>query len=97
MQDVPVLCRIVLLHSLAGGSFEMAKNDELWKEAKAKCRLNQETIRMAKELGLNPKSLIKNIPSPGQHWKDPVHVWIQELYQKKKSKESARTDAVKKL
>ncbi|MEW5818293.1 MAG: hypothetical protein AB1798_23255 [Spirochaetota bacterium] len=51
------------------------KNDQLWAEAKKKCRLNEETIRMAKELGLNPKSLIKNIPSQDQQWKAPVHVW----------------------
>lgn len=27
---------------------------------------------MAKEMGLNPRSLIKNIPSPSQPWKQPV-------------------------
>lgn len=42
----------------------MAYKAELWAEAKKKCRLGEEEIRMAKEMGLNPKSLIKNIPSP---------------------------------
>ena len=42
------------------------KKDVLWAEAKRRCRLNNEDIRMAKELGLNPRSLIKNIPSNTQ-------------------------------
>jgi len=38
---------------------------------------------MARELGLNPRSLIKNSPSPQQQWKLPVKQWIHEIYQKK--------------
>jgi len=38
---------------------------------------------MARELGLKPRSLIKNIPSPQQQWKLPVKQWIHELYEKK--------------
>jgi len=38
---------------------------------------------MARELGLNPRSLIKNIPSPTQQWKLPVKQWIHELYEKR--------------
>ncbi len=38
---------------------------------------------MARELGLNPCSLIKNIPSPTQQWKLPVEQWIHELYEEK--------------
>lgn len=41
---------------------------------------------MARELGLNPRSLIKNIPSPIQQWKLPVKQWIHELYEKKTGK-----------
>jgi len=40
--------------------------DNLWKEAKKRCRLNTKTVQMAKRLGLNPKSLIKNIPDKSQ-------------------------------
>ena len=50
----------------------MAYKQELWDEAKRKCRLGDEEIRMAREMGLNPKSLIKNIPSPREQWKQPV-------------------------
>ncbi|MFQ6067035.1 MAG: hypothetical protein ACE5K3_07140 [bacterium] len=42
------------------------KKDELWEEAYKKCRLSTKHIQIAKELGLNPKSLIKNIPNPKQ-------------------------------
>ncbi|GMA64927.1 hypothetical protein NZD89_05975 [Alicyclobacillus fastidiosus] len=45
---------------------------ERWREAKARCRLTDETVKMAKEMGLNPLSLIKNIPNKSQLWKEPV-------------------------
>lgn len=38
---------------------------------------------MAKELGMTPKSLLKNIPSPSQQWKSPVKVWVRQLHEKK--------------
>lgn len=56
------------------------KHDPQWVKAKNLCRLNQDDIRKAKELGLGPKSLIKNIPSPNQQWKQSVKDWINELY-----------------
>jgi hypothetical protein len=62
---------------------------DLWAEAKRKCRLNAETVRMARELGLAPRSLLKNIPSPSQPWKAPVHVWIREMYAKRVTKARA--------
>ncbi|MGM0845079.1 MAG: hypothetical protein ACQEUT_08890 [Bacillota bacterium] len=42
------------------------RSAEAWAEAKKRCRLNEADIRMAKELGMTPKGLIKNIPSPNQ-------------------------------
>ncbi|MEN8207357.1 MAG: hypothetical protein ABFS24_15320, partial [Pseudomonadota bacterium] len=57
-----------------------------WADAKRRCRLNREDIRMAKELGLNPHSLINNTPSPNQQWKLPVKQWIHELYEKQTGK-----------
>ncbi len=71
--------------------------DALWAEAKRKCRLNMEDIRMAKEMGLNPRSLIKNIPSKSEQWKSPVKEWIREMYQKrqeKATKKKARKEQV---
>lgn len=68
----------------------MAYSDALWQEAKKKCRLNNEDIKIAKELGLNPKSLIKNIPNKNEQWKAPVSVWIREIYEERKSKSLQR-------
>jgi len=64
----------------------MAYSDELWKKAKAKCRLNAEEVELAKQLGINPKSLIKNVPSKNQQWKAPVGVWLREIEAKRQKK-----------
>jgi hypothetical protein len=63
-----------------------------WEEAKRRCRLNDDDIRMAKELGMAAGSLIKNIPAPGQMWKLPVKEWVRELYQEKFSRASRERD-----
>ena len=50
---------------------------------------------MAKKLGLNPKSLKKNIPNKSQGWKKPVYLWIREMYQERYGdniKTSEKTD-----
>jgi len=62
------------------------KKDVEWAEAKKKCKLNEETVRMAREMGLNPRSLIKNIPSANEQWKAPVSTWIREMYQERQEK-----------
>ncbi|GAE94589.1 hypothetical protein JCM21714_3761 [Gracilibacillus boraciitolerans JCM 21714] len=54
-----------------------------WTDAKKRCRLNQADIQMAKELGMTPKSLTKNIPSKNQQWKAPVKQWVRDLYEEK--------------
>ena len=59
------------------------KNDDQWLEAKRRCRLSNEEIRMAKELGIQPRGLIKNIPAKSQPWKAPVGEWIRDLYAKR--------------
>ena len=48
-----------------------------WAEARRRCRLSVEALRMARELGLNPRSLLHNIPSPQEPWKAPVDVWVR--------------------
>lgn len=35
---------------------------------------------MARTLGLNPRKLPKNNPSPSQRWKLPVGLWVRELH-----------------
>ena len=69
------------------------KRDADWVEAKRRCQLNQDDIRKAKELGMNPRKLIKNIPSKSQQWKAPVKYWIRELYEKQQRKIAARRAA----
>lgn len=59
------------------------KHDSTWEEAQRLCRLSDEEVRMARELGFEPRSLIKNIPSPSQQWKAPVRDWVRALYEKK--------------
>lgn len=66
------------------------KKDALWIEAKRKCRLSMEDIRMAKEMGLNPRNLIKNIPSKSEQWKLPVKEWIREMYQNRQEKSAKK-------
>jgi len=69
-----------------------SKKDALWIEAKRRCRLSAEDMRMAKEMGLNPRSLIKNIPSKSQPWKSPVRVWIRRMYEKRRAKAAVKRD-----
>lgn len=73
----------------------MSYKPELWAEAKKKCRLNENDIRMAKEMGLNPKSLIKNIPNPKEQWKLPVKDWIHEMYGDRQRKQKKKASAGK--
>lgn len=68
------------------------RREDEWAKAKRRCRLTDETLAMAKELGLNPRSLIKNIPSKSEPWKAPVAVWIRELH-RKRPQEAARRRA----
>lgn len=64
----------------------MAHSEQLWKEAKTRCRLNEDDIRIAKEMGLNPKSLIKNIPTKQQQWKLPVKEWLHDMWEDRQEK-----------
>ena len=59
------------------------KQADDWSEAKRRCRISDEEVRMAKELGISPRSLIKNIPAKSQPWKAPVREWIRELHTKR--------------
>ena len=68
------------------------KYDPQWAKAKNVCRLNMEDIRLAKELGISPGSLMKNKPSPSQSWKQPVKEWIHELYGKRFGRKTSAPD-----
>lgn len=64
----------------------MAYSEQLWQDAKKRCRLSDEDIARAKRLGLNPRSLIKNIPSKSEPWKAPVKDWLIEIEAKRNKK-----------
>ena len=71
---------------------KLKKSDQqqLWAEAQRRCRLSDEAVRMAKELGIGPRSLIKNIPARTQQWKAPVEDWVRDLYEKRHRKAARR-------
>jgi hypothetical protein len=54
-----------------------------WAEAQRRCPLTEEAVAMARELGISPRSLIKNIPSKSQRWKEPVEDWVRSLHAKR--------------
>lgn len=64
----------------------LGNKEQLWQDAKQKCRLTDEDIALAKRLGLNPRSLIKNIPSKSEPWKAPVRDWLHEMEEKREKK-----------
>jgi hypothetical protein len=57
--------------------------EEDWSTARKQCQLSAEEVRMARELGLNPRKLSRHVPSPVQGWKLPVGAWVRELYSKR--------------
>ena len=57
---------------------------------KSQAAVSAADVRMAKELGFSPRSLIDNIPSKSQPWKAPVALWVRELYAKKLRKQEER-------
>ena len=59
------------------------RSDEQWQEARRRCGLSAADVRMAKQLGMTPRSLIKNIPSKAQPWKTPVRLWVRDLHAKR--------------
>lgn len=65
--------------------------DPQWVKAKKVCQLNMADIRMAKELGMSPNSLMKNVPNSGQPWKTPVKIWIRDLYEKRQQQSSKKS------
>lgn len=64
----------------------MAYSEQMWQDAKQKCRLSDEDIALAKRLGLNPRSLTKNIPNKREPWKAPVSAWLHEIDEKRQKK-----------
>ncbi len=64
--------------------------DQTWAEAARRCRLSVDDVRMARELGFKPRSLLNNIPTGAQPWKAPVAVWVRDLYEKRQRRTEQR-------
>ena len=64
-----------------------AEKNKKWREAKKKFRLSNMHIRMARELGMNPKKLARLANHKQEQWKAPLPVFIEELYFKRFKKE----------
>lgn len=75
-----------------------AKEKE-WKEAKKRHRLSEAQVRMARELGMAPKSLRKLDNHRQEPWKLPLREFIESQYEKRfgkvlgRSPDAARGDA----
>ena len=67
---------------------------QLWAEAQRRCRLSDEAVRMAKELGIGPRGLIKNIPARTQQWKSPVEDWVRDLYDQRQRKAARKNPGI---
>jgi len=57
--------------------------EQSWEEAKRTCRLSDEGVGMAKDLGFQPQTLISNIPNRSQPWNLPVKEWVRSLHEEK--------------
>ena len=56
---------------------------EAWREAGRRHRLSERHLRMARELGLNPKKLGSLDNHRQEPWKLPLRQFIEELYAKR--------------
>src|SRR5664279_5502979 len=86
--------RQVVGKQLMGMKLKKLDQRQLWAEAQRRCRLSDEAVRMAKELGIGPRSLIKNIPARTQQWKSPVEDWVRDLYEQRQRKAARKNPGI---
>lgn len=66
------------------GKQKSGKNPD-WTEAQKFCRMTDEAIAMAKELGLTPRTLTSNHSSThSEKWKTSTEDWVRHLYEKRR-------------
>jgi hypothetical protein len=53
---------------------------QVWVDARNRFRLSHAQIRMARELGLNPKKLGSLANHDQERWKSPLPTFIEDLY-----------------
>jgi hypothetical protein len=93
-RDHAVGNRRVVGKQLMGTKLKKLDQQQLWAEAQRRCRLSDEAVRMAKELGIGPRSLIKNIPARTQQWKSPVEDWVRDLYEQRQRKAARKNPGI---
>ena len=86
--------RQVVGKQLMGTKLTKPDQQQLWAEAQRRCRLSDEAVRMAKELGIGPRGLIKNIPARTQQWKSPVEDWVRDLYDQRQRKAARKNPGI---
>jgi hypothetical protein len=69
----------------------MRIQDTDWIEAKKKYHLTENHIRMAKELGMNPKKFGSLANHKQEKWKAPLSEFIERLYFKRFRREKPET------
>ncbi len=69
----------------------MRIQDKDWIEAKKKYHLTVDHIRMAKELGMNPKKFGSLANHKQEKWKAPLSEFIERLYFKRFRREKLET------
>lgn len=58
-----------------------AQDGSAWKEVRHRCRLSDEKLRRARELGMTPRALLAHEASrTSEPWKVPVGEGIREIY-----------------
>jgi hypothetical protein len=65
----------------------MKAQDKNWTEAKKRYHLTDSHVRMAKELGMNPKKFGSLANHKQEKWKAPLPEFIEELYFKRSRRE----------
>ena len=61
----------------------MSNKDALWQEAKRRFRLSDKHIKMAQQLGLNPKKMGGYASTKNQPWKAPLPQFIETMFAKR--------------
>lgn len=65
----------------------MKVQDKDWVEAQKRYHLTDIQVRMAKELGMNPRKFGSIANHKQESWKAPLPEFIEELYRKRFKKE----------
>jgi hypothetical protein len=68
----------------------MAADDRVWAEAGRRYRLSGEQVRMARELGMNPRKLGGLANHKQEPWKLPLPQFIEDLYERRFGKRTGQ-------